>query len=154
MCSDIESGAPPLTLGLQELLGKLDEVVERSVSLGSYLSQIAPLGKDIAQTEAAGVRIMTMMGSKGLTVEATIVAGVENGIVPRPDVDLGEERRLLYVAMTRSKQFLYCTWVKRRSGPTARSGAPSTGLRRFSPFLESGPVASQDGRAYMGARWG
>jgi superfamily I DNA/RNA helicase len=42
-----------------------------------------------------------MGGSKGLTVRATVVASVEDGIIPRPDADAAEERRLLYVAMTR-----------------------------------------------------
>jgi ATP-dependent exoDNAse (exonuclease V) beta subunit len=73
------------------------------------------------QFESPGVRIMTMIGSKGLTVRATIIAGLEDGIVPRPDADLAEERRLLYVAMTRAKEFLLCTWAGQRRGPTERA---------------------------------
>lgn len=70
---------------------------------------VTPLGKDRALAESRGVRIMTMIGSKGLTVRATIIVGLDDGIVPRPDQDLGEERRLLYVAMTRAKDFLFGT---------------------------------------------
>lgn len=86
------------------------------------MSQITPLDKDRALAESNGVRIMTMVGSKGLTVRATIIAGLDDGIVPRLDADLGEERRLLYVAMTRPKEFLFCTWAGQRRGPTARAG--------------------------------
>ena len=67
------------------------------------------MGKDRAIAESPGIRVMTMIGSKGLTVRATIIAGLEDGIFPRPDADLGEERRLLYVAMTCAKEFLVFT---------------------------------------------
>jgi DNA helicase-2/ATP-dependent DNA helicase PcrA len=131
------------------LLHGLDDLMEDQ-SFGRYLSQITPLGKDRALAESQGVRIMTMGGAKGLTVRATIVMGLEEGIVPRPDGDLGEERRLLYVAMTRAKEFLYCTWARRRLGPTARAGAPRILDRRnYTSFLRGGPVNSQDGPAYL-----
>jgi superfamily I DNA/RNA helicase len=116
-----------------------------SVHLG-FLNQIAPLGKDIAQAKQSGVRFVSMAGSKGFTVEATIVVGCEQGLIPRPDRDLSEERRLLYVAMTRARRFLYCTWARRRGGPTARSGDPTVGSRRtVALFLDHGPLETQDG---------
>ena len=95
-----------------------------------------------------------MGASKGLTVRAAIIAAAEEGVVPRPDCDLGEERRLLYVAMTRAKEFLYCTWARRRRGPTARAGASRVGtMRRHSTFLDGGPVRSEDGATYLAARF-
>ena len=98
---------------------------------------------------------MTMSGAKGLTVRAAIIAALEEGIIPRPDADLGEERRLLYVAMTRAREFLYGVWARRRRGPTARSGSPRVAIaRRYSSFLDGGPVRSQDGPAYIQRRWG
>jgi superfamily I DNA/RNA helicase len=111
------------------------------------------LGKDRATAESHGVGIMTMIGSKGLTVRATIIAGCEDGIVPRPDADLGEERRLLYVAMTRAKEFLFCTWAGQRRGPTAGAGRARIRARRqHSHFFMGGPVHSQDGPAYLNHR--
>jgi superfamily I DNA/RNA helicase len=101
------------------------------------------------QTESDGVRIMRMMTSKGLTVEATIIAAAEDGIVPRPEEDASEERRLMYVAMTRAKKHLYCTWARTRQGPTARAGAAPGGLRQITNFLMGGPVQSQDGAAFL-----
>jgi len=136
------------------LLGALDELAETEQSFDRYLSQIAPLGKDRALAESPGVRIMTMGGAKGLTVRATIIAGLEDGIVPRPDSDPSEERRLLYVGMTRAKEFLYCTWARRRTGPTARMGTPLIQTqRRHCRFLDGGPVASTDGPTYIAQRW-
>ena len=133
-----------------ELLRALDDLVEAGQGLGRFLSQITPLGKDRAIAESPGVRIMTMIGSKGLTVRATIIAGLEDGIVPRPDADLAEERRLLYVAMTRAKEFLFGTWAGQRRGPTARPGRVRVRTRRQqSHFFIGGPVHSQDGAMYL-----
>jgi DNA helicase-2/ATP-dependent DNA helicase PcrA len=136
---------------LQSLLLDLDGVAADDQDLARFLGQIEPLGKDLALCRTEGVRIMTMGGSKGLTVRAAILAGVENGVVPRLGCDLSEERRILYVAMTRAKEYLFCTWAARRSGPTARAGSANRGQRQVSHFLEGGPVESQDGVAYLKA---
>jgi len=136
-----------------ELLHVLDDLMEEGQGFGRFLSQITPLGKDHATAESEGVRIMTMTSAKGLTVRATIMVGLEEGIIPMPNGDLQEERRLLYVAMTRSKEYLFGTWALRRRGPTARSGAPRVAQRRnLTNFLRGGPVTSQDGTEYLRLR--
>jgi DNA helicase II / ATP-dependent DNA helicase PcrA len=135
------------------LLHALDDLAEEKENSGRFLSQITPLGKDRALAESRGVRIMNMVGSKGLTVRATIIVGLDDGIVPRPDEELGEERRLLYVAMTRAKQFLFGTWAGQRRGPTARAGNPRVRQRRqHTQFFQGGPVRSQDGPTYLQQR--
>lgn len=145
---------PVPTEELIELLMELDELTEADQTLGRYLGQITPLGKDLAASKSEGVRVMTMANSKGLTVRATIVAAVEEDIVPRPDAPTDEERRLLYVAMTRSTEYLYVTWARFRRGPTARSGRGRISERRRpSSFLQAGPVSSENGDAYLGVRW-
>ncbi len=143
-------GRPTITEEFRDLLLRLDQLIESHESLDRYLGQITPLGKDIALARSEGVRIMTLGKAKGLTVRATIIGAVEEGVMPRPDANLAEERRLLYVGMTRAKEFLYCTWARRRRGPTARSGAPRVGLmRNHSTFLNGGPVESQGGEAFI-----
>jgi DNA helicase II / ATP-dependent DNA helicase PcrA len=140
--------------GMQELLVALDELTEPDAGLGRFLGQITPLGKDRERNESRGVRVMTMASAKGLTVRATIIAALEEGIIPRPDADLAEERRLLYVAMTRAKEYVYGTWARRRTGPTARAGTPRVGVRRsHTDFLTGGPVESEDGSKYVRERW-
>ena len=95
---------------------------------------------------------MTMMSSKGLTTKAVIVVGVDNDLVPRVNADLSEERRLLYVAMTRPTDYLFLTWCGQRRGPTARAGRPNVLNRRQpSRFLERGPVESEDGDQFVGS---
>lgn len=147
---------PPGPLGdsLGELLLGVDEIVESGVSLNRYLGLMQPIAQDRAQSRAAGVRFMSMVSSKGLTVEAAIVIGAEEGLIPRPDADVEEERRLLYVAMTRARRFQYVTWSARRTGPTARAGAPRVmGRRTVTRFLANGPVRSQKGEGYVRQRF-
>jgi DNA helicase II / ATP-dependent DNA helicase PcrA len=144
-----ESYVPSPTLEFRNLLFDLDELSETGQSLGRYLGQVEPLGKDLAQSRSEGVRIMTMGGSKGLTVRATIIAGVEDGLVPRPRADLSEERRILYVAMTRAKEYLFCTWANQRRGPTARAGKGNMNRRHYSHFLQGGPIKSTDGLKFL-----
>jgi superfamily I DNA/RNA helicase len=139
-----------MTPELAEVLLQLDGITDAPDEFGRYLNQVRPLGTDLAASKSEGVRFMTMAASKGLTVKAVIVAAVEDGIMPRPEADLAEERRLLYVAMTRAREHLFCTWARRRVGPTARSGTPNVGAyRHHSGFLRDGPVTSQSGTRYL-----
>lgn len=152
LCSN-DDFLPEVTGDFETLLLNLDELSEEQQSLERYLGQIEPLGKDLAQAQSEGVRIMTMGGSKGLTVRATIIVGVENRLIPRPESNLSEERRILYVAMTRSKDYLFCTWATSRSGPTARAGHISLDRRCHSEFLNDGPIQSEDGQRFLEGRF-
>jgi DNA helicase-2/ATP-dependent DNA helicase PcrA len=147
---EVDAGhLPPCTPQLRQLLSDLDELVEEPQDLGRYLSEIEPLGKDLVLKRSPGVRVMTMIGSKGMTVQATVVMGVDNDLIPRPGEDMAEERRLLYVAMSRSTEYLFLTWARRRYGPAAHSGNANTGRRQPSELLLGGPVESENGLTYI-----
>jgi DNA helicase-2/ATP-dependent DNA helicase PcrA len=146
----LTAGLPEPTDVLKSFLSKIDETYpDAADGLGRYLSQMQPLSEDLARAQSDGVRFMTMVSSKGLTVKATIVLGVDNDLVPRRDQDLSEERRLLYVAMTRSTDTLFLTWANRRRGPGARAGNPNPGRRTYSEFLRGGPVESENGTEFI-----
>lgn len=139
-----------ITDEFRTLLGKIDDRSEEGQSFDRYLGQMSPIAKDIAVEKKEAVRIMTLSSSKGLTVKATIIAGLEQGLIPMDECDLAEERRLLYVGMTRAEQFLFGTWAQMRRGPTARAGRQQVNVRRqLSTFVEGGPVQSTDGNAYL-----
>lgn len=65
-----------------------------------------------------GVALMTMHGSKGLEFDVVFIPDVNEGVVPyQKAVESGsmeEERRLLYVAMTRAKEHLHLSYTKQR----------------------------------------
>lgn len=130
--------------GLSDEASKLLELVGPAIDPGEglayFLNHLEVVGKEMAQQTSEGVQLMPMGRSKGLTVDTTIVMGVEEGIVPleRPEdpPDVDEERRLLYVAMTRARSMCVLTCVERRTGPLARIGAPRVGAARGrSPLL-------------------
>jgi DNA helicase-2/ATP-dependent DNA helicase PcrA len=150
--SDVDCGRlPPCSEGFRQLLLSLDGVMEEPQDMGRFLSQVEPLGKDLMLSHSEGVRFMTMIGSKGLTVTATILMGVDNDLIPRPGENLDEERRLLYVAMTRSKEHLFLTWARTRRGPAARAGRQNIGRRQPSDLLRGGSEESKDGPSYIQA---
>jgi uncharacterized protein (TIGR00375 family) len=73
--------------------------------------------------ERGGVAIMTMHASKGLEFDHVFVAGLEEGLMPFTLYEtetltaerLNEEKRLLYVAMTRARHGLYFSYAKKRT---------------------------------------
>jgi DNA helicase-2/ATP-dependent DNA helicase PcrA len=148
--SEIDAGRlPTCSQDFQDILKLVDEVVEEGEELGRYLSQIQVVATDVMRAKSEGVRFERMTGSKGLTVTATILVGVDNDLIPRPDQDQAEERRLLYVAMTRSRKYLFLTWAGKRRGPGARSGHANVGRRQPSEFLRGYPVESQSGSDFV-----
>ena len=64
------------------------------------------------------VSLMTLHASKGLEFDCVFIAGCEEGLLPfnlfRKDIDQEEEKRLLYVGMTRAKKLLYLTHARSR----------------------------------------
>lgn len=139
---------------LAELFAIADEAIEPGTTLDRYMSQVVVVAKDHAAASASGVRFMSMSMSKGLTVEASIIIGAEEGIIPDDRSSEAEERRLLYVAMTRARRFSYVTMAARRTGPTARSGAGNVQERRTpTRLLRTGPVRVEQGDAYISRRW-
>lgn len=76
-------------------------------------------GADVYQTDIENVTLMTLHAAKGLEFECVFIVGCEDGLLPyslfeSQQSDFEEERRLLYVGMTRAKKFLYLTHAERR----------------------------------------
>ena len=75
--------------------------------------------------------LSTFHSSKGLEFEEVFLVDINEGIIPHKkanmDADLEEERRLLYVGMTRAKNHLHIFYTKERFGKEVQP----------SPFLES-----------------
>lgn len=75
-------------------------------------------------SEKQGVSIMTMHGSKGLEFERVYLPDINEGIIPSRDIQTKkeheEERRLLYVAITRAKNDLYIYYTKERNRKPSR----------------------------------
>ena len=104
------------------------------------------------EVERGKVNILTMHKAKGLTAEAVIIAAAEDEYLPGRAQGEGEgdERRLLYVSLTRAKHFLYVAYCERRTGRQRYTGRNSGRSRRsLTRFLRDAPIAPQSGTDYV-----
>lgn len=74
---------------------------------------------DVFKQNLEKVTLMTLHASKGLEFQCVFIVGCEDGLLPyslfeSQVSDFDEEKRLLYVGMTRAMKFLFLTYAKRR----------------------------------------
>ena len=88
-------------------------------TVGEFLDWIVAGGEGAMEHDGGdGVELSTFHRAKGLEWPAVAVVGLEDGMVPivyavTPDA-VAEERRLLYVALTRAEDELWCSWSRIR----------------------------------------
>ncbi|GMV45535.1 MAG: DNA helicase [Pseudomonadota bacterium] len=88
--------------------------------LSAFLTHAAlEAGDNQAQAGQDAVQLMTVHAAKGLEFDAVFIGGLEEGLFPHDnalaDADgLEEERRLMYVAITRARQRLYLSFSQTR----------------------------------------
>lgn len=93
----------------------LDDLTAQLNRLGAYKADRPEPGEEALDS----VRIMSMHAAKGLTATAVIVAACEDELIPGADnarraVD--DQRRLLYVSLTRARKYLFVTYAAYRPG--------------------------------------
>ncbi|MDR0449665.1 MAG: ATP-dependent helicase, partial [Treponema sp.] len=148
------------------LRGKgLPEPVERLIRMAALFGKLQSLLDTLAcsgpgelpgEPHREGVRLMSIHASKGLEFDHVFVPGLEEGILPFTLYDdpagepadkpsrLEEERRILYVAMTRARQGLYLSWARSRNFRGRNlAGGPSRFLGELEQLV---PLAAEGGR--------
>eukprot|EP00742_Colponemidia_sp_Colp-10_P013083 GILJ01014756.1.p1 GENE.GILJ01014756.1~~GILJ01014756.1.p1 ORF type:complete len:973 (+),score=130.72 GILJ01014756.1:266-2920(+) len=113
-----------------------------STSLGRFLEDVSLVSSSdevsAATDNSKAVVLSTIHASKGLEWDIVYLPGMETGILPHQrsvqESEIEEERRLLYVAMTRARQQLHLLHAHRRF----LSGQASSNAR--SPFLDCLPT--------------
>ena len=86
---------------------------------------LSPASEDVDENENSQERVnlMTIHASKGLEFKRVFIIGLEENIFPSlktlnesldPRYGLEEERRLMYVAITRAEEFVYLSHAKQR----------------------------------------
>ena len=107
---------------LQELVNVAEEFVpeEEDNILGEFLQQVALVSDlDSMEEESNNVTMMTLHAAKGLEFPTVFIAGMDEGIFPSQRTlqvpsEVEEERRLMYVGITRAEEKLYLVSAKRR----------------------------------------
>ncbi|KPH99381.1 UvrD-like DNA helicase [Actinobacteria bacterium OK074] len=134
LAQDFVTTKPDATLG--DLVAELDERAG---------AQHAPT--------VQGVTLASLHSAKGLEWDVVFLVGVAEGMMPityaKTDEQIEEERRLLYVGVTRAREHLSLSWALSRSP----GGRPSRRPSRFLDGLRPGSGAAA-GRGAAGGRGG
>jgi DNA helicase-2/ATP-dependent DNA helicase PcrA len=117
----------PVSQGLDPNLPVVDEPLAPDAETGETLSPLAAFlthaalesGDNQAQAGQDAVQLMTVHAAKGLEFDCVFITGMEEGLFPHEnsmsDRDgLEEERRLMYVAITRARKRLYLSHSQTR----------------------------------------
>ncbi len=151
---------------VQELLGaiQLAQEEEPELDLAGFLERVTLASSaDEADEDQEKLTLMTVHAAKGLEFPVVIVSGLEEDTFPfrrthepLDDEEIGEERRLAYVALTRAEDRLLLTWAqsRRKFGREERMMTPS----RFLSELPQDDVAwtrkPRRGRAVSSRQYG
>lgn len=127
--------------------------------LDSFLTRISLVSDlDKANLDEDTVKLMTIHSSKGLEFPVAFIMGCEEGLFPHvrsldSPTQMEEERRLMYVAVTRAGDMLHMTLARKRtmigrgfsnSGFSSTFTIPSRFLKEITPGLISGFYPSGD----------
>ncbi|MCX7913900.1 MAG: UvrD-helicase domain-containing protein [Thermodesulfovibrionales bacterium] len=90
-----------------------------NTSLREFLDKVSLISSADDSPKGNSVSLMTLHNAKGLEFPVVFIIGLEDGILPYfkaidDGEELQEERRLLYVGMTRARDYLCLTGAKRR----------------------------------------
>jgi DNA helicase-2/ATP-dependent DNA helicase PcrA len=115
-----------------------------AATLAEFAAELAERAESGHAPVAAAVTLATMHAAKGLEWDAVLLPGLTEGIMPivhaRTAEAVEEERRLLYVAVTRARVHLALSWA-----PARTPGAEASRQRsRFLPALQA-PLAGGRG---------
>ena len=128
---------------IDEFIASVDDFsrLNPDASLDEYLSQVTLYSDTDEMDESDYVTIATIHAVKGLEFPCVFICGLEDGIMPSSRAegdgrDTEEERRLMYVAITRAKEMLYLTRSKSRFLYGHRQiSMPSKFISELSPVL-------------------
>ncbi len=99
---------------------KYDEY-KNGEGLSLFLEEVALVADtDNIDQSSEAVHLMTLHSAKGLEFQYVFIAGLEEGILPHSrsllsEPEMEEERRLMYVGITRAKQKVYLLFTKMRA---------------------------------------
>ena len=124
---------------LQLLLRMVGDLVgsRTGVSITDVIAELDRREAEEASGSADGVNLLTYHRAKGLEWDAVFLPALEEGLLPirqaKEDAAIEEERRLLYVGITRARRHLALSWAARR----AAVAGGKEGVRKPSRFLDA-----------------
>lgn len=142
----INDGTPQF----EERIGNLEALMsdaQNYVNLSDFLEEISLMSSVDSFKDGEQVTLMTLHASKGLEFPVVFIVGLEEGILPHARVfdsspsELEEERRLMYVGMTRAREELHITYARSRLNFGGRVYNPAS---RFISDMGASGASSED----------
>jgi DNA helicase-2/ATP-dependent DNA helicase PcrA len=119
---------------LVTLLGIAERVGDEA-GIAGFLEEMGRRAAQEAEGTGGGVNLLTYHRAKGLEFDAVLLPAIEEGVLPirqaSTPAEVAEERRLLYVGLTRARVHLWLSWAARRAGASGREQS-----RKPSRFLD------------------
>lgn len=116
---------------MNAIVGWADD--SRATSLADFVSELDERIAYQVEPDKSGVELATIHAAKGLEWDAVFLVGVAEGLLPisyaKTQQAREEERRLLYVAVTRARDLLSLSWARSR-------GTDGRGRRKRSRLLD------------------
>ena len=117
---------------------------QEKADLESLIKIVSTSSEYIEQeTKENAVNILTMHQAKGLSFDVCFIVGAEDEYIPGRNTGdkEGDERRLLYVSMTRARHKLFISYCNKRIGQQRHSGSNSgTEKRTLTRFLRDSKI--------------
>lgn len=117
LCDSVERDADMSVKKRETMINLLDTAERLLLRLqGSLKQRLSVIEREREAAEECSLKLMTMHGSKGLEFESVFIIQAADHVLPgrdRSQDNVEEERRLLYVAMTRARDALCISWAKR-----------------------------------------
>ena len=147
---------------IDEFVNSVDEFcrMNKGATLGDFLNQVTLSSDTDEMDDTNYVTIATVHSVKGLEFKAVFVVGMEENIFPvsraaYDDSELEEERRLLYVAITRARERLFFTRSRSRYLYGERSMTlESRFMKELSSVMDVEPQRSAYSDYARGSRYG
>jgi DNA helicase-2/ATP-dependent DNA helicase PcrA len=147
----IENDETKLSI-FEEILRRINEYSLESIqdvidSITGSISNIEP------NLDSNKINILTMHKAKGLTKKIVFIMAAEDEHIPgrqEAEPGLGDERRLLFVSLTRAEKQLYITYCNQRYGQQRMLGRSTGHINRtLTRFLRNAPVHPERGQEYI-----
>ena len=138
------------------ILALLQETAETAgwVTLDDLLRGLAVSEETVEQDlDPTAINVLTMHKAKGLSADAVFVVAAEDEYLPGRNAGghaEGDERRLLYVSLTRARHWLFITYCADRRGSQRHTGLTAGVTRRtLTRFLQDAPLQPEPGLEFV-----
>ncbi|MDJ0321452.1 ATP-dependent DNA helicase UvrD2 [Pseudarthrobacter sp. PS3-L1] len=136
---------------LVALADELAQVRGADFSLSDFVNELQERSLAQHAPTVQGVTLASLHAAKGLEWDAVFLVGLSEGLMPISFADspesVDEERRLLYVGITRAREHLFMSWSTARTPGGRANRKPSRFLDGLRPDSVTGGTARSLGRA-------